>query len=118
MRHNYLNKVWCEAARCAGVAPAVEPLLRAMARKATDGRMVLNKVAHALAQTYLTAPPAFGSSAEVVVAAARLCEDLKGTEYCNDVDGGACTHAPVVLESGGRLCKRALGVLNQLDQRG
>ena len=80
-----------------------------------DGLLVLDvKVVHAPAQTYLTGAPGFGSSAEVDGAAARLGEDLKDTEYRNTVAGGAYTRAPVVMESGGRLGKRAMGVLNQL----
>ena len=30
LRHDHLNRVWCGAARCAGVATAVEPKLRAL----------------------------------------------------------------------------------------
>ena len=33
MCHDYINKVWCQAACCAGVAIAVEPSLRAMQMK-------------------------------------------------------------------------------------
>ena len=68
-----------------------------------DGLLVLDfTVVHAPAQTYLTGTPAFASSAEVDDAPARLGEDLKDTEYLNNVNGGAYTHAPVVMESGGR----------------
>ena len=132
MRHDYLIRY---DAKLLAVASAVEPSLRAMqmqpgARRHAkerngargdailampDGLLVLDvKIVYAPAQTYLTGTPAFGSSAEVDGATARLGEDLKDTEYRIDGDAGACTHTPVVMESGGGLGKRAMGVLNQL----
>ena len=93
MRRDYLNRVWCEAARCAGVASAVEPSLRAMqmqpgvrrhtkARNGARGDAILAmsdgllvpdvKVVHAPVQMSLTGAPAFGSSVEVDDVAARL----------------------------------------------
>ena len=135
LRHDYLNKVWCDAARCAEVASTVEPKLRELqmqpgvrrhenARKDACGDALLTmpegmlvivvNVAHALAETYLQGTVAAGKSAEVDGAAAAMGEHNKGDEYRHDIHGGAHEWEPVVMESRGRLGKGAMRVINRL----
>ena len=86
LRHDHLNRVWCGAARCAGVATAVEPKLRvlqmqpgvrrhAQAREEArgdallampEGMLVLDvNIVHAPAVALLEGTVATGSSADV-----------------------------------------------------
>ena len=113
--HDHLNKVWCDAARCAGVASAVKPKLGEMQmqpgfRRHEDARgdallampqsmLVIDvNILHALAVTYLQGTVAAGQSAEVDGAAAAMGENNK-EEYRRDIDGGAYGWEPVVRES-------------------
>ena len=110
LRQDYLSKVWCDAARCAGVASAVEPKLRELqmqpgvrrhenAREDArgdallampEGMLVIDlNVVHALAVTFLQGTVAAGKSAEVDSAAAAMGEHNKEDEYRRDIDGGA-----------------------------
>ena len=135
LRHDHLNRVWCGAARCAGVATAVEPKLRALqmqpgvrrhaqareeargdALLATPkGMLVLDvNIVHAPAVAFLEGTVATGSSADVDGAAAAIGEKDKEDEYRRDIDGGAYEWVPVVMESGGRLGKGSMRVLNRL----
>ena len=134
-RHDDTNGVLCEVGRCAGVAASVEPTLRAMQllpgrrrhRQARDGargdallgmpegQLVVDvQYVHAPLQTYLQGSEATGSSAAVDGAAAHYAEGKKLDKYRDDVDGGAYDFEPFVVESGGRLGKRAMGVINRL----
>jgi hypothetical protein len=135
LRHDNLNKVWCGVARCAGVASAVEPKLRMMQMQPgvrrheqaredargdallamTNGMLVIDvNVVHAPSQSYLEGTVRRGSAAEVDGAAAAMAEDNKADQYRNDVEGGAYDWEPVVMETGGRLGKGAMRVLNRL----
>ena len=135
LRHDYLNKVWCDAARCAGVAWAVEPKLRELQMQPCvrhhenvredargdallamlEGMLVIDvNVVHAMAVTYLQGTVAAGKSAVVDGAAAAMGEHNKEDEYRHDNDGGACEWEPIVMESGGRLGKGAMRVMNRL----
>ena len=136
LRHDHLNRVWCGAARCAGVATAVEPKLRALqmqpgvrrhAQAREDARgdallampqagmLVLDvNIVHAPAVAFLEGTVATGSSADVNGAAAAIGEKDKEGEYRRDIDGGAYEWVPVVMESGGRLGKGSMRVLNRL----
>ena len=127
--------IWCGAARCAGVATAVEPKLRALqmqpgvrrhaqAREEArsdallampEGMLVLDvNIVHVPAVAFLEGTMATGSSADVDGAAAAIGEKDKEDEYCRDIDGGAYEWVPVVMESGGRLGKGSMRVLNRL----
>ena len=57
---------------------------------------------------------AAGDSAEVDGAAAAMGEHNKKDEYRREIDGGAYDWEPAVMESGGRLCKGAMRVINRL----
>ena len=69
---------------------------------------------HALVVTYLQCAVAAGKSAEVDGAAAAMGEHNKDVEYRCDIDGGAYEREPVMIESGGRLGKGAMLVINRL----
>ena len=133
--HDHLNRIWCGAARCAGVATAVEPKLRALqmqpgvrhhAQACEDARgdallampqgmLVLDvNIVHAPAVAFLEGTVATGSSADVDGAAATIREEDKEDEYRRDIDGGAYEWVPVVMKSGGRLGKGSMRVLNRL----
>ena len=71
-------------------------------------------VVHALAVTYLQGTVAAGKSAEVDGAAAAMGEHNKEDGYRRDMDGRAYEWEPVVMESGGRLGKGAMSVINRL----
>ena len=135
LRHDHLNRVWCGAARCAGVATAVEPKLHALqmqpgvrrhAQAREDARgdallampqgmLVLDvNIVHAPAVAFLEGTVATGSSADVDGAAAAIGEKDKEDEYRRNIDGGAYEWVPVVMESGGRLGKGSMRVLNRL----
>ena len=135
LRHNHLNRVWCGAARCAGVATAVEPKLRALqmqpgvrchaqAREDARGDVLLAmpqgmlvldvNIVHAPAVAFLEGTVATDSSAGVDGAAAAIREKDKEDKYRRDIDGGAYEWVPVVMESGGRLGKGYMRVLNRL----
>ena len=135
LRHDYLNKVWCDAARCAGVASVVAPKLRELQMQPgvrrhenahedargdallamPEGMLVIHvNVVHALAVTYLQGMVAAGKSAEVDSAAAAMREHKNEDEYRHDIDGGAYEWEPVVIKSGGRLGKGATRVINRL----
>ena len=135
LRHDHLNRVWCGAARCAGVATAVEQKLRAVqmqpgvrchaqAREDARGNALLAmpqgmlvldvNIVHAPAVAFLEGTVAAGSSADVDGAAAAIVEKDKEDEYRRDINGGAYEWVPVVMESGGRLGKGSMRVLNRL----
>ena len=135
LRHDHLNRVWCGAARCAGVATAVEPKLRALqmqpgvrrhAQAREDARgdallampkgmLVLDvNIVHAPVLAFLEGTVATGSSADVDGAAAAIGEKDKEDEYRRDIDVGAYEWVPVVMECGGRLGKGSMRVLNRL----
>ena len=126
--------VGCDA-RCAGVATAVEPKLRALqmqpgvrrhAQAREDmrgdallampkGMLVLDvNIVHAPALAFLEGTVATGSSADVDGAAAAIGEKDMEDEYRRDIDGGAYEWVPVVMESGGRLGKGSMRVHNRL----
>ena len=135
-RHDYLNKVWCVVARCAGLgwrrrwsrscALQMQRGVRCHenAREGARGdalpampesMLVIDvNIVHALAATYLQGTVAAGTSAEVDGAAATMGEHNKEDGYCRDIDGGAYEWEPVVMESGGRLGKDAMRVINRL----
>ena len=71
-------------------------------------------IVHALAVTYLQGTVAARKSAEVDGAAAAMGEHNKEDEYRRDIDGAAYEWEPVVMQSGGRLGKGAMRVINRL----
>ena len=76
------------------------------------GMLVLDvNIVHAPAVAFLEGTVATGSSADVDGAAAAIGEK---DEYRHDIDGGAYEWVPVVMESGGRLGKGSVRVLNRL----
>ena len=99
LRHDYLNMVRCDAARCTEVASAVDPRLQMQAgvrrnenaREDACGDALLAmlegvpvidvNVVHALAVTYLQGTVAAGKSAEVDGAAAAMGEHNKEDEH-------------------------------------
>ena len=121
MHHNSIAVTpRCNAARCAGVALAVEPNLRDLqmqpgvrrhenARDDTRGDALLAmpegmlvfdvSIVHALAVTYLQGTVAAGKTAEVDGASAAMGEHNKEDEYRRDMDGGAYEWEPVVVDS-------------------
>ena len=115
LRLDYLNKVWCDAARCVGVASAVEPKMRELksqpgVRRHEDARedamhcwpgmLVIDvHVVHAQAVMYPQGTLAAGKAAEVDGAAAAMGEHNKEDEIRRDIDGGAYEWEPVVMES-------------------
>ena len=79
------------------------------------GMLVLDvNIVHAPAIAFLEGTVATGSSSDVVGAAATIGEKDKEDEYRRDIDGGAYEWVPVVMESGGRLGKGSMRVLNRL----
>ena len=135
LRHDYLNKVWRDAARCAGVALAAEPKLRelqmqpdirrhenarenacgdALLAMPKDMLMIDVNVVHALAVTYLQGAVAAGKSAELNVAATAMVEHNKEEEYLCDIDGGAYECEAVLMESRGGFGKNAMRVIDRL----
>jgi hypothetical protein len=107
LRHDHLNRVWCGEARCAGVATAVEPKLRAQQMQPgvrrhaqvredargdallamRNGMLVLDvNIVHALAVAFLEGTVATGSSADVAGAAAAIGEKDKEDKYSRDID--------------------------------
>ena len=80
-----------------------------------EGMLVLDvNIVHAPAVAFLEGTVATGSSANVDGAAAAIGEKDKEDEYRRDIDGGAYEWVPVVMESGGRLGKGSMRVLNRL----
>ena len=135
LRHGCLNNIWCDGARCAGLASAVvselrqlrmQPGVRRHENASEDARsdallvmpggmlVIDESIVHALAVTYLQGTVAARKSAEVDGAAAAMGEPNKEDEHRLDIDGSAHGWEPVVMESGGRLGKGAMRVVNRL----
>ena len=136
LRHDHLNRVWCGAARCAGVATAVEPKLRALQMQPgvrrhaqargdargdallamPEGMLVLDvNIVHAPA---VRVPR--GDSGHRLISRCGW----RGSGDRGEGQGGQVTAAtsmaalyewvPVVMESGGRLGKGSMRVLSRL----
>ena len=113
MRHYYLNRRSCSLCRGRVSSGAVaarhaDAARRAAAHQSAQWRRcppcgagqpagVGSQGCACAGANVLDSSPAFGSSAEVDGAAARLGKDLKDKEYRDNVYGGAYTHAPIVM---------------------
>ena len=79
------------------------------------GMLVLDvNIVHAPAVAFLEGTVATGSSADVDGAAAAIGEKDKEDAFRRDIHGGAYEWVPVVMESGGRLGRGSMRVLNRL----
>ena len=121
MRHALLVWRWrwsqsCASCRCSQAYENARENARGDALLAMpEGMLVIDvNVVHALAVTYLQGTVAAGKSAEVDDAAAAMGEHNKEDEYRRDIDGGAYELEPVVMESGRRLGKGVMRVINRL----